>query len=99
MLIRAGANVNAASRYGMTPIIFAAQNGEPAVVAALLKAGANPNSALPEGETALMTAARTGSVESIKLLVETGAKIDTKEQWQGQTRPDVGGVAEQRRRR
>ena len=32
-----------------------------------------------------MTAARTGNVDSIKLLVETGAKVDAKEQWQGQT--------------
>jgi ankyrin repeat protein len=32
-----------------------------------------------------MTAARTGNVDSIKLLVETGAKIDAKENWQGQT--------------
>jgi ankyrin repeat protein len=32
-----------------------------------------------------MTAARTGNVDSIKLLAETGAKIDAKEQWQGQT--------------
>jgi ankyrin repeat protein len=84
-LIAQKANVNAASRYGMTPIIFAAENGDPKVVAALLKAGANPNSALPEGQTALMTAARTGNVDTIKLLVETGAKVDTKEQWQGQT--------------
>ena len=52
---------------------------------------------MPEGETALMTAARTGNVDSIKLLVETGAKIDARENWQGQTRADVGGVAEQRR--
>ncbi len=85
MLLRAGAKVNAVSRYGMTPILLAAQNGDPTVVAALLKAGANPNSALPEGETALMTAARTGNVDSIKLLVETGAKIDARENWQGQT--------------
>ncbi len=85
MLIRAGAKVNAASRYGMTPIILAAQNGDPVVLAALLKAGANPNSALPEGQTALMTAARTGNVDSIRLLAETGAKVDAKEQWQGQT--------------
>ena len=32
-----------------------------------------------------MTAARTGNVDSIKLLVETGAKVDAKENWQGQT--------------
>jgi len=32
-----------------------------------------------------MTAARTGNVDSIKLLVETGAKIDARENWQGQT--------------
>src|SRR5262249_3771735 len=83
--IRAGANVNAASRYGITPIILAAENGDPKVVAGLLKAGASPNSALPEGQTALMTAARTGNVDSLKLLVETGAKVDAKEQWQGQT--------------
>ena len=29
MLIRAGANVNAANRYGMTPLLLAAQNGDP----------------------------------------------------------------------
>ena len=43
LLVRAGANVKAASRYGITPLLLAAQNGDPTVVAALLKAGADPN--------------------------------------------------------
>src|SRR5262245_8352441 len=53
MLIRAGANVKAVSRYGIAPIMLAAQNGSLPLVEALLKAGADPNSAQVEGETVL----------------------------------------------
>ena len=43
LLIKAGANVSAANRYGVTPPSLAAINGSGAVARALLKAGANAN--------------------------------------------------------
>src|SRR5207249_2207285 len=48
LLIRSGANVKAANRYGVTPISLAATNGNATLVEALLKAGADPNDAQPE---------------------------------------------------
>ena len=64
-LIRAGASVDAGNRYGVTPLILAATNGNAVVVDALMKAGANANDAMPEGQTVLMAAARTGNVDTI----------------------------------
>lgn len=75
-LLKAGAQANAVTRYGVTPLILACQNGNPALVRALLKSGADPNAALPGGETALMTAARTGIVDPLAALLEAGAEID-----------------------
>ena len=42
-LVRAGANVKAANRYGIAPITLAATNGSVKVLEALLEAGADPN--------------------------------------------------------
>ncbi len=68
LLMRAGADVKVANRYGVTPLSLACTNGNDALVSALLKAGADPNGVLPGGETPLMTAARTGSLASVKAL-------------------------------
>lgn len=86
LLIAAGAKVNAANRYGMTPLLLAVENadGSP-VVEALLKAGADANTGLPEGETPIMAAARAGNVQAIKTLAAFGAKVDSRESWHGQT--------------
>lgn len=87
LLIRAGAQVDAANDYGVTPLALACTNGragEP-VVERLLKAGANPNSARQTGETVLMTAARSGSLEAVKLLLDHGADVNAKESRRGQT--------------
>jgi len=77
LLIRAGADVKFADRYGVTPLYLACSNGNAAMIKLLLDAGADPNSIDPTGETALMTAARVGNLESVKVLLDSGAKVDT----------------------
>jgi ankyrin repeat protein len=84
-LIRSGANVKAANRYGITPLSLACVNGSAPMVELLLKAGADPNTALPAGETVLMTAARTGDVDAVKALIAHGADVNFKETRRGQT--------------
>jgi uncharacterized protein len=84
-LIKRGANVRAATRYGVTPIGLAALNGSTAIVRRLLDAGADPNTATPGGETALMTAARTGRVDTVAVLLERGANVNAKDAVRSQT--------------
>jgi ankyrin len=86
MLIRAGANVSAATREGVTPVELAAMNGNAAMLVKLIRAGADPNAPLTEyGDTALMMASRTGKTDAIMALVETGAQVNAKETWGGTT--------------
>jgi len=84
-LIKAGADVKAANRYGITPLYLAALNGNAAIIEKLLKAGADANATATEGETALMTAARSGHVDAAKVLIAHGAVVDARENWRGQT--------------
>jgi ankyrin repeat protein len=84
-LLRAGAAADARNRYGVSPLMLAANNGSAAVTELLLAAGADPRRALPEGETPLMAAAATGSVETLKLLMAHGADVNAREGWHGQT--------------
>jgi len=75
-LIKAGADVNAANRYGVTPLSLAAGNGADRLLTLLIESGANAKAAdakLTEGRTLLMLAARTGNVASIRQLVAQGA--------------------------
>lgn len=85
LLLRAGANVKVANRYGVTPLSLACTNGNGAMAELLLKAGADANAALPGGETALMTAARTGRVEAVNTLLARGADVHAKESRYGQS--------------
>jgi ankyrin repeat protein len=85
LLIRAGANVSAANRYGITPLSLAATNGNAVITRALIKAGAGVNAAGPDGETVLMTAARAGNPDVVTALLEKGASANVAESWQGQT--------------
>lgn len=84
-LIRAGADVKAANRYGVTPLSVACLNGSAPMIEKLLTAGADPNAAGNEGETPLMTVARAGSVPAAKVLIAHGAKLETREDWHGET--------------
>lgn len=84
-LLRGGADVKAANRYGVTPLSIACTNGNGVMVELLLKSGADPNTTLPGGETALMTASRTGRVEAVNALISHGAAVNAKEPRSGQT--------------
>jgi uncharacterized protein len=87
-LIRAGADVNAANRYGVTPLMLAAERGHAHLIAALLSAGASLKAAearLPDGQTLLMHAARTGNVASVKSLLAAGSRLDARETRTGTT--------------
>jgi len=77
LLIKAGADVKLADRYGVTPLYLACMNGNAAMIKLLLDNGADSNSVDPTGETALMVAARVGDYESVKALLDHGAKVDT----------------------
>jgi ankyrin repeat protein len=85
LLIRAGAKVNAANRYGATPLWLAAVSGNAAMLQLLLEAGADANAANADGETALMAAARSGRAPAVRALLDRGARVDVKEGWRGQT--------------
>ena len=84
-LIKRGADVKAATRYGVTPMGIAALNGSAAVLRRLLDAGADPNTATSGGETALMTSARAGRTDAVTLLLERGATVDARDAVRAQT--------------
>ena len=84
LLIRAGANVSAANRAGVTPMRLATINGNASMIAKLLEAGADPNAALTrDGDTPLMMAARTGDADALQVLLDSGAEVNTLESWGG----------------
>jgi ankyrin repeat protein len=85
-LVSAGANVSATTRInGLTPLFFAAQNGQAAVIDILLKAGAKPNTPLATGVTPLMIAAKAGNPDAVKVLLDNGADANAKENARGET--------------
>jgi ankyrin repeat protein len=84
-LIRAGADVKAPNRYGVTPLAVACENGSAAMIDLLLKAGADAAAPLPGGETPLMTASRTGKLDAVKVLLARGVDVHAKEAKRGQT--------------
>ena len=98
LLIAAGANVKADTRYNITPLSLACSNGNAKIIERLLAAGADANGISEEGQTALMTASLNGNVDAIKVLLKHGAKVNATEPFKGQTRVDVGGGRKQRRR-
>jgi ankyrin repeat protein len=85
LLLKAGAKVEATTRYGVTPLYLAARRGDPGLIARLITAGANPKDAMPDGETALMTAALSGNAEAVTALVTHGADVNAVDPTRGQT--------------
>jgi len=84
-LLKAGADVKATNSYGVNAMQLAADTSNTELIRLLLKAGADPESPNADGETALHLVARSGNVEAAKLLLKAGAKVDTVEQFGGQT--------------
>jgi ankyrin repeat protein len=78
-LLRAGANPDAANRYGVTPLSLAAENASAPLLQMLLQAGAHPTGAI------LMTAARTGNAEVVRMLLARGADANARESSLGET--------------
>ena len=85
LLVGAGANANAANRYGVTPLSLAAANASADLVEVLLKAGADAKTVIKDGETILMAAARTGNPRAVQMLIESGAVVDARESLLGET--------------
>ena len=87
-LLQAGAQPDAANRYGMTPLALAAGGGHAAVVKLLIEGGATvraADAALRDGQTTLMLAARAGNVEAIEALLAHGADPNAAERRTGTT--------------
>jgi ankyrin repeat protein len=85
LLIDAGADVNAATDLGITPLLLACGDGSAALVELLLRAGAKPELASSTNETALMTCARRGNLPGVKALLAAGASVSAAESVRGQT--------------
>ena len=73
LLIQRGADVNARSTGGFTPLLFAAQQGDLDSMQALLAAGAQLDGITPEWGSALVVAAARGHEEIALFLLEQGA--------------------------
>src|SRR5262245_12109039 len=85
MLIRAGADPNAANDFRMTPLSQACTNGSAAFVELLLKAGANPNTPIATGVPPIMTCARSGNANAVRILIAGDANVNAREPAQNQT--------------
>ena len=83
LLLKAGADVNAAPRNGCTPLYKAAERGSEACVSLLLKAGADVNAAPRDGCTPLYKAAEKSSEACVSLLLEAGADADARNSYWG----------------
>ena len=85
LLVRAGADPNAANDLLMTPLSQACTNGSARFVELLLNAGAHANTPVGTGETPLMTCARTGNADAVRMLLVHGATVNAREPHQNQS--------------
>lgn len=76
LILRQGADSNARTREGITPLFICAQNGRIDLARLLLRYGANAKIVAGTGCTALMWAARRGDRDMAELLIDSGADVN-----------------------
>lgn len=76
--IDAGANVETADSIGMTPLLYAARNGDVPLVQSLLQRGARVNSRALSRSTPLILAALNNRIPVVLILLDHGAQINAK---------------------
>jgi ankyrin repeat protein len=78
VLIDGGADVNAKSQGGHTPLMFAAALNQDELVEAMIQRGANVNAENEAGQTALMAAAAHGYARVADVLLARGANLTSR---------------------
>ena len=73
VLLEAGADLDAKSNGGFTPLLFAVRNAHIDTAVTLLKRGANVNDVAPDGSSALSMAAVNAYFELASVLLDHGA--------------------------
>ena len=74
-----GAHLNARSKRGVTPLIFASGHGHLPAMEQLLKAGADLSAAANNGGQALHAAVAGGHARAVELLLRRGAPVDARD--------------------
>jgi len=75
-LVKEGADVNAETNEGVTPLVFAVAANRQEVVKLLIKAGADVNKITSKYETPLLIAVKYQYAEIAEALIRAGAEID-----------------------
>ena len=76
LLLQHGADVDVKNKYGLTPLMWAANNGHSDIASLLLQHGANIEAKDEDGRTPLMYASSWGHTDTASLLLQHGADID-----------------------
>lgn len=74
--LQAGAAVDAMTKHGSTPLLYATAMDKPDVVRLLLDQGADVNAASASGSTPLIEAVGKGQGNLVRLLLEKGADVN-----------------------
>jgi ankyrin repeat protein len=76
LLVERGANVNAVSKNGFSPLLFAAQRGDVNSAKALLAAKADPKFKAKDGGTAFLIALGRGNEAVTRLMLDYGGDVN-----------------------
>jgi ankyrin repeat protein len=77
-LLAAGADVNAKSKKGVTPLMIAAAHDNPPLISLFLQHGADPNIKTPDGKTALDIAKDNQNEAAARQIELLTGKVDTR---------------------
>lgn len=76
LLVRHGADVNAADKDGDTPLMEAAKGNRPEALEKLIALGAERNTRAKSGMTALFNSAMEGKLKIVEILTDSGADVN-----------------------